>query len=43
MKRTFNELEGEESYKVLYDGYRPAILGTFLEHELIKDNGAVYN
>jgi hypothetical protein len=43
MKRTFNELEGEESYKVLYDGYRPAILGTFLEHELTKDNGAVYN
>ena len=43
MKRTFDELLGEESYKVLYDGYRPAILGTFLEHELTKDNGTVYN
>ena len=43
MKRTFDELLGEESYKVLYDGYVPAILGTFLEHELTKDNGAVYN
>lgn len=43
MKRTYDEFEGETSYKVLYDGHRPAILGTFLEHELTKDNGAVYN
>ena len=43
MKRIYDEFEGETSYKVLYDGHRPAILGTFLEHELTKDNGAVYN
>lgn len=43
MKRTFDELLGEESYKVLYDGYMPAILGTFLEHQLSKDNGTVHN
>lgn len=43
MKRAFNELEGENSYKVLYDGYSPAILGTFLEHELTKDDGTVHN
>lgn len=43
MKRYFHELEGEYAYKILYDGYRPGILGTFLEHELTKDNGTVHN
>lgn len=43
MKRYFHELDGEYAYKILYDGYYPGILGTFLEHELTKDNGAVYN